>query len=140
MEKQKNTKCILRKLKRNMELSEDFLGNITNKFENILAVIPNDLRKIVVFPTNAESGLYCKIRISKDSKLDESFFTALRERLAKFQLKTLYTTGVCYSKQECYWEGVFEYYKEFPLQKFKRSLENIGSAKDITLDVLKIIE
>ena len=125
MEEELDTYCMLRKVEKHLKLPENLYNLITSKGKNVVAVLPKDLRKIIIFPTNANLGIYCKILLKRESKLDDSFFIALREHLAEFKVKTLYTTGVCYSQKECFWEGVFEYNETFSIDKFEESCSHM---------------
>ncbi|MHA1728835.1 MAG: hypothetical protein ACTSWY_08895 [Promethearchaeota archaeon] len=108
-----------------------------SKAKNVLSIITSDLRKIVLFPTNSDSGIYAKIYIKRQKTgLGDTFFLDLRKETAKFNLKTLFTTGVCFSEDRCYWEGIFEHYEGFPLEKFKKSLEKIKSVISIKVNIL----
>ena len=140
MGKKSETICILRKIEKNILLPGKFYDMIVSKAKNVVAIIPEDLRKIVLFPTNAEMALFCRIDIKKASRLDDSFFIELRNILAEHNLKTLYTTGVCYSQDECYWEGVFEYKEGFPLEDFRKSLGTIKSVVNIEMNILHPIQ
>jgi hypothetical protein len=135
-----DTICILRKIERQIDLPEYLYELITAKAENVVVIIPKDLRKILLFPTTANEGLYCKIFLKRKSKLDDSFFIELREKLTKYNLKTLYTTGVCFSQEECYWEGIFEYHDDFDLDVFKKEIYDIKTVTTVKMDVLKPLE
>ena len=106
------------------------------KGKNVLSVVTD--RKLVMFPTNADSGLYMKAFIKrKKSGLDDIFFIALRNETAKFELKTLFTSGVCFSKDECYWEGIFEFREDFPLKDFVDVINRIDSVISVKTKILK---
>jgi hypothetical protein len=140
MAENKDTICVLRKIERQINLPDYLYELITAKAKNIIAIIPKDLRKILIFPTTANEGLYCKIFLKRKSKLDDSFFIELRDKLTKFNLKTLYTTGVCFSLEECFWEGIFEYNNDFDLELFKKTIYEIKTVTSVKMDVLKPLE
>lgn len=106
---------------------------------NFLTIIPNknDVKKIILFPTNAKNGIHCQIDIKKkDNKLDDEFFVALRDVLEKYNVKTLFTTGVCMQGDICYWDGIFEYFEGFQLENFREALNNIKSVNTVNLKIL----
>jgi hypothetical protein len=135
-----DTICVLRKIEKQIKFPQQLYDYITSKAKNVVAIIPKDLRKILIFPTNTEQGLYCKIILKRKSKLDDSFFIELREKLAIFNIKTLYTTGVCFSSEECFWEGIFENTSDLDIEKFKKAIFDIKSVTDIKMEVLKPID
>jgi len=137
MEQDQLTKCIIAKISKSLNFPEEIYNSLKNKAQYIIAIIPSDLRKIALFPTDAQMGLYCRINLKRKYKLDDSFFITLREKLNNFTLKTLYTTGICFSKDECFWEGVFEYNNDFPLEEFKKTLSSIDSVEYVFTQILK---
>jgi hypothetical protein len=132
-----DTICFMARVDKKISLPGDLYNLITEKGKNILCIIPKDVKKIVLFPTNAESGIYAKINLKRENRLDDSFFISLREQITKFKLNTLFTTGICFEKVECYYEGIFEYYDNFPIEEFKHTLEKIKTVVSVTLKVLK---
>ncbi|MHA1339224.1 MAG: hypothetical protein ACTSRZ_04010 [Promethearchaeota archaeon] len=137
MTKEQSTKCVLVKIEKSISFPDEIYNELTKKAQYIIAILPNNLRKIVLFPTNTEMGLYTKINLKRKSKLDDTFFIKLRKKLNNFSIKTLYTTGVCFSKDECFWEGVFEYKKDFPLERFIEDLKTIDSVESVFTQILK---
>lgn len=129
------TVCVLKEIKREIELPVDIIDSLKKKGKNFVAIIPSDFKKIIMFPTNADKAIYCKILIRKKSRLDDVFFVELRKRLTNFGLKTLYTTGVCYSQEECYWEGIFED-NDLNIEEFRSELKTIDSVVSIKINVL----
>ena len=113
METNKELFCRINKIEENstsnnLSYPKDMYTRIKERGNNVLSVLTD--RKIVLFPTNATSGLYTKISIKRTKTgLDDSFFLALRTVTSKFNLKTLFTTGMCIKQEECFWEGIFEY-------------------------------
>lgn len=140
MDEKIDTICVLRKIEKQMKIPQHFFDYITTKTKNVVAIIPKDLRKILIFPTNTEEALYCKIILKRKSKLDDSFFIELRDKLALFNVKTLYTTGVCFSSEECFWEGIFENISNLNIGEFKKTIFDIKSVTDIKIEVLKTVE
>lgn len=136
MEENSETTCVLKKIEQQIELPIDTINALKQKGKNFVAIIPNDLRKIVMFPTNADKAIYTKILIKKKSRLDDKFFVELRKRLSKYGLKTLYTTGVCYSQEECFWEGIFED-NGLKIESFRSDLKEIDSVVSVKIKVLE---
>ena len=133
----KNTIAFMARVGKKISLPGDLYEMITAKGKNVLCIIPNDIKKIVLFPTNAESGLYAKINLRRENRLDDSFFLALREQLVKFKVNTLFTTGVCMEHVDCYWEGVLEYNDDFPLEDFKKAILSIQNVVSVRFNILK---
>ena len=142
MEEYKEIFCSITKVEENTDSKQikypkEIYNLIINKGKNVLSVITHEAKKIVLFPTNAESGIYAKIFIKrKKGGLDDSFFISLRKVTLKFKLKTLFTTGVCVKQDECFWEGIFEHKENFPIEDFKNTLNKINSVLSIKLNIL----
>ncbi|MHA1871661.1 MAG: hypothetical protein ACTSU2_10130 [Promethearchaeota archaeon] len=139
MSKSDDTLCIFTKIKDSIPLNKEIRDLISKKGENIFLIIPNpnNIKKIIMFPTKAHSGIYTKINLDKEYRLDDKFFMELRRILANFKLKTLFTTGICLELENCYWEGIFEYNEDFPIDEFKKSLQEIESVLNIKMKILK---
>lgn len=137
MENEDDTLCLIAKVNKNMVIPKNLHNMILEKGKNIVAVITKGIKKIVLFPTNADSGIYTRINIKKEKRLDDEFFLALRKILDNYNLKTLFTTGVCLKLDECYWEGIFEYFEDFNIEQFKESLKSIGSVTSVKMKLLK---
>jgi hypothetical protein len=139
MEEKQDNYFMINKVKKNSNtdilLPKEIYERVILKGKNVLSVVTD--RKLVMFPTNAETGLYMKAFIKrKKSGLDDTFFIALRTETAKFELKTLFTTGVCFSKEECFWEGIFEFRENFPLKDFIDEINKIESVISVKTKIL----
>jgi hypothetical protein len=120
----------------NVLYPKEIYERVLLKGKNVLSVVTD--RKLIMFPTNADTGLYMKAFIKrKKTGLDDTFFIALRNETAKFELKTLFTTGVCFSKDECFWEGIFEFREDFPLKDFIDAINKIDSVISVKTKILK---
>ncbi|MCP4760761.1 MAG: hypothetical protein GY870_03200 [archaeon] len=136
-----NTIAFIGKVGKEIKFPQEIYEIINKDGEksNFLTIIPNknDVKKLILFPTNAKNGIHCKINIlKKDNKLDDTFFLALREELEKYKVKTLFTTGICMQGEVCYWDGIFEYFDEFPLEEFKEALNKIKSVNSVSIKIL----
>lgn len=140
MEEEQENFFMINKVKENSNTNvlypKEIYERIVLKGKNVLSVVTD--RKLIMFPTNAETGLYMKAFIKrKKTGLDDTFFIALRNETAKFELKTLFTTGVCFSKDECFWEGIFEFREDFPLKDFIEKINKIDSVISVKTKILK---
>lgn len=140
MEEEQENFFMINKVKENSNTNvlypKEIYERIVLKGKNVLSVVTD--RKLIMFPTNAETGLYMKAFIKrKKTGLDDTFFIALRNETAKFELKTLFTTGVCFSKDECFWEGIFEFREDFPLKNFIEKINKIDSVISVKTKILK---
>ena len=139
MEEKQDNYFMINKVKKNsntdISYPKEIYERVILKGKNVLSVVTD--RKLVMFPTNADTGLYMKVFIKrKKSGLDDTFFIALRNETAKFELKTLFTTGVCFSKEECFWEGIFEFRENFPLKDFLDVIKRIESVISVKTKIL----
>lgn len=140
MEEEQENFFMINKVKENSNTNvlypKEIYERVVLKGKNVLSVVTD--RKLIMFPTNAETGLYMKAFIKrKKTGLDDTFFIALRNETAKFELKTLFTTGVCFSKDECFWEGIFEFREDFPLKNFIEKINKIDSVISVKTKILK---
>lgn len=140
MEEEQENFFMINKVKENSNTNvlfpKEIYERVLLKGKNVLSVVTD--RKLIMFPTNAETGLYMKAFIKrKKTGLDDTFFIALRNETAKFELKTLFTTGVCFSKDECFWEGIFEFREDFPLKDFIDAINKIDSVISVKTKILK---
>lgn len=121
-------------------IKADIREKIIKKGENFVGVIvnPEQMKKIVFFPTSAVKSIYTKISLAKETRLDDAFFISLREKIAKFKLKTLFTTGVCFKLDECFWEGIFEYFDGFKIEDLENEFKTIDNVVSVDLDVLSV--
>ncbi|MHA1110080.1 MAG: hypothetical protein ACTSRE_03210 [Promethearchaeota archaeon] len=130
------TLAILMNIKQCLNFPEEVIKTLHKRGENILVVIPKDVKKIVMFPTNANTGIYTRINIEKGSNLTDQFFPQLPKVLSKYQLNTLFTTGFCPDSEYCYWEGVFEYRDEISLDNLRTDLEGIKTVDSVKMTIL----
>lgn len=140
MEEEQENFFMINKVKENSNTNvlypKEIYERVVLKGKNVLSVVTD--RKLIMFPTNADTGLYMKAFIKrKKTGLDDTFFIALRNETAKFELKTLFTTGVCFSKDECFWEGIFEFREDFPLKNFIEKINKIDSVISVKTKILK---
>lgn len=140
MEEEQENFFMINKVKENSNTNvlypKEIYERVLLKGKNVLSVVTD--RKLIMFPTNADTGLYMKAFIKrKKTGLDDTFFIALRNETAKFELKTLFTTGVCFSKDECFWEGIFEFREDFPLKNFIEKINKIDSVISVKTKILK---
>ena len=130
------TLAILMNIEQSLKFPEEVIAKLLKRGENIVVVIPKDGKKVVMFPTNANTGIYTRIDIEKGSQLTDAFFPELPKVLAKYQLKTLFTTGVCLSSEYCYWEGVFEYREGISIDELRNDLEAIKTVDSVKMTIL----
>jgi len=130
------TLAILMNIKKSLNFPEIVVEKLLKRGENVVVVVPKDGKKVVMFPTEANTGIYTRIDIEKGSQLTDAFFPELPKVLGKYQLKTLFTTGVCLSTEYCYWEGVFEYRDEISLDNLRTDLEGIKTVDSVKMTIL----
>ena len=130
------TLAILMNIRKSLNFPELVIEKLVKRGENIVVVVPKDAKKVVMFPTEANTGIYTRIDIEKGSQLTDAFFPELPKVLGKYQLKTLFTTGVCLSSEYCYWEGVFEYREGISLDGLRTDLEGIKTVDSVKMTIL----
>lgn len=130
------TLAILMNIEKSLNFPEEVVKKLLKRGHNVVVVIPKDGKKVVMFPTTANTGIYTRIDIAKGSQLTDAFFPELPKVLGKYQLKTLFTTGVCLSSELCYWEGVFEYREEISLDDLRNDLEGIKTVDSVKMTIL----
>jgi len=130
------TLAILMNIEKSLNFPEEILTKLLKRGQNILVVVPTDGKKVVIFPTDANTGIYTRIDIEKGSQLTDAFFPELPKVLGKYQLKTLFTTGVCLSSEYCYWEGVFEYREGTSIEDLRSDLEEINTVDSVKMTIL----
>jgi hypothetical protein len=130
------TLAVLMNIKNCLNFPEEIIKKLENRGHNIVVVIPKDAKKVVMFPTNANTGIYTRIDIQKGSQLTDAFFPELPKVLGKYQLQTLFTTGVCLSEEYCYWEGVFEYREGISIDELRNDLVNIKTVDTVKMTIL----
>jgi len=130
------TLAVLMNIKSCLKFPEEIVKKLENRGHNVVVVIPSDGKKIVMFPTEANTGIYTRIDIEKGSQLTDAFFPELPKVLGKYQLKTLFTTGVCLSSELCYWEGVFEYREGISIDELRNELEKIKTVDTVKMTIL----
>ena len=130
------TLAILMNIKKSLNFPEMVVEKLLKRGENVVVVVPKDGKKVVMFPTEANTGIYTRIDIEKGSQLTDAFFPELPKVLGKYQLKTLFTTGVCLSSEYCYWEGVFEYREGISLDGLRTDLEGIKTVDSVKMTIL----
>ena len=130
------TLAVLMNIEKSLKFPEEITKKIKNIGQNIVVVVPKDGKKVVMFPTNANTGIYARIDIEKGSQLTDEFFPELPKILAKYELKTLFTTGVCLSTEYCYWEGVFEYREGISIDDLRNDLVNIKTVDTVKMTIL----
>ena len=130
------TLAILMNIKKSLNFPEIVIEKLLERGENVVVVVPKDGKKVVMFPTEANTGIYTRIDIEKGSQLTDAFFPELPKVLGKYQLNTLFTTGVCLSAEYCYWEGVFEYREEISLDNLRTDLEGIKTVDSVKMTIL----
>lgn len=132
------TLAVLMNIENCLKFPEEIVNKLTRRGErqNIVVVIPKDGKKVVMFPTSANTGIYTRIDIQKGSQLTDAFFPELPKVLAKYQLHTLFTTGVCLSEEYCYWEGVFEYREGISIDELRNDLISIKTVDSVKMTIL----
>ena len=130
------TLAIICDIKKSLNFPEEVVTKLLKRGKNIVVVIPKDGKKVVMFPTAANTGIYTRIDIEKGSQLTDAFFPELPKVLGKYQLKTLFTTGICLSSELCYWEGVFEYRDEISIDDLRSDLEGIKTVDTVKMTLL----
>ncbi len=127
------TLAILMSIEKSLKFPEEMKKILLAQGQNVVVILPKGGKKVVMFPTNANTGIYARIDIQKGSQLTDAFFPELPKVLSKFQLKTLFTTGVCLNTELCYWEGVFEHREGLVIEELRTALSEIK-----TVDVVKM--
>jgi hypothetical protein len=130
------TLAILMNIKSSLNFPEKIITKLLERGENVVVVVPKDAKKVVMFPTEANTGIYTRIDIEKGNSLTDSFFPELPKVLGKYQLKTLFTTGVCLSSEYCYWEGVFEYHEGVSIEDLRSDLKGIKTVESVKMTIL----
>ncbi|MBN2156413.1 MAG: hypothetical protein JW776_10245 [Candidatus Lokiarchaeota archaeon] len=130
------TLAIIMSIEKNLLFPEEVKNKLLEQGHNVVVVVPKNAKKVVMFPTSANTGIYARIDIQKGSQLTDAFFPELPKVLSKFQLKTLFTTGVCLHTELCYWEGIFEYREGLVVEDLRSALMNIKTVESVKMTIL----
>ena len=130
------TLAILMSIEKSLKFPEEIKGKLLEQGQNVVVILPKGGKKVVMFPTNANTGIYARIDIQKGAQLTDAFFPELPKVLSKFQLKTLFTTGICLNTELCYWEGVFEHREGLIIDELRSALSNIKTVDTVKMTLL----
>lgn len=120
--------CFLTKMGSEIKIPSHIMKSLESVGKNLVAVIPGESKKMTFFFTNASKVLFVRLFLNKD-KLDDTFFTSLRDTLKKLNMQNLFSTGICFKKEICVWEGVFEFEDESKFQTIQDELTKVNNVK-----------
>ena|GEM_PF-4636879 len=95
--------------------------------KSVLVIYKPTIRRIILVPiTNGVAKLILSLR-----DLPEAI-SEVTSILVESEIKTLYTTGMCYRKGSCVWEGFID------LSKTKTDLEELKKRLSLVEDVFEV--
>ena len=104
---QKHAKIFLTGFSQSIKIPKDIYSELKEKGKNIITIVPPESKKATFFFTDAEQMLVAKLKL-KENSLDDKFFLSLRDTISNLKMTNLYSSGICFKQENCYWEGVFE--------------------------------
>lgn len=121
-----------------IELPEAFLAALKpdNKTYAVLILAPNT-RIIRIIPTSSNEVAKININIGK---LSPDFLRKMGSIFIRLGIKTLYSTGLCFTQSACVYEGYIdsEELKEVSIDKIKEELERIEGVSSVVVETLSI--
>ncbi len=121
-----------------IELPEEFLAALKPDGKNFAVMIlaPNT-RIIRIIPT--ETNEVCKVSINI-GKLSPDFLRKMGSIFIRLGIKTLYSTGLCFTQSSCVYEGYIdsEELVDVTIDKIKEELERIEGVSSVIVETLTV--
>jgi hypothetical protein len=130
-------RCFLTKISPAIKIPENIFKSLEPLGKNLVAILPGESKKMTFFLTNCSQVLFVRLFLNKD-KLDDSFFTSLREKLKELGINNLFSTGICFKAEVCVWEAVFEFDDKGKLPQIQEKLEKVMNVKKTKFEVIKV--
>ncbi len=120
-----------------IELPEEFLAALKPDGKNyaVMILAPNT-RIIRIIPTETDTAIKISINIGK---LSPDFLRKMGSIFIRLGIKTLYSTGLCFTQSACVYEGYIDSdeLKEVSIETIKEELERIEGVASVDVDTLK---
>ncbi|MHA1302744.1 MAG: hypothetical protein ACTSQE_01630 [Candidatus Heimdallarchaeaceae archaeon] len=121
-----------------IELPEEFLEALKpdGKSHAVLILAPNT-RIIRIIPTESPEVIKININIGK---LSPDFLRKMGSIFIRLGIKTLYSTGLCFTQSACVYEGYIdsEELKEISIDTIKDELERIEGVSSVEVEHLTV--
>ncbi len=121
-----------------IELPEEFLEALKpdGKSHAVLILAPNT-RIIRIIPTESPEVIKININIGK---LSPDFLRKMGSIFIRLGIKTLYSTGLCFTQSSCVYEGYIdsEELKEVSIDTIKEELERIEGVSSVEIEHLTV--
>ncbi|MHA1115446.1 MAG: hypothetical protein K9W45_06415 [Candidatus Heimdallarchaeum aukensis] len=121
-----------------IELPEEFLEALKpdGKSHAVLILAPNT-RIIRIIPTESPEVIKININIGK---LSPDFLRKMGSIFIRLGIKTLYSTGLCFTQSACVYEGYIdsEELKEVSIDTIKDELERIEGVSSVEVEHLTV--
>jgi hypothetical protein len=138
-ESKKLASCFLVQNSESIKIPPEIYQELHGRGKNMVGVIPGDSKKLTFFLTDAGQILFVRLFLHKD-RLDDSFFTSLRNTLKELGMTNLFSTGLCFKEQICVWEGVFEYENDANYATVEDRLSQVLHVNKAKLEKIKLTQ
>jgi len=138
-ESKKLASCFLVQNSSSIKIPPEIYSELQGRGKNLVAVIPGDSKKLTFFLTDAGQILFVRLFLHKD-RLDDSFFTSLRNTLKDLGMTNLFSTGLCFKEQVCVWEGVFEYGSDANFSMVEEQLAKVLHVNKAKLEIIRLAQ
>lgn len=122
-----------------IELPESFLKSLRPKEGSFAVMILAPSTKIIrIIPTDSDEVIKVAIEISE---LSPDFLQKLGSILTKHKIKTLYSTGLCFTQDTCVYEGYVDKseLKGLSMDGLQNELNGIKGVSAVDISVLEAI-
>jgi len=122
-----------------LELPKSFVTTLKEsegqEYPYLIMILNNSSQVIRIAPTNGEQVVKLTIYISE---LAPSFLQRLGDVLTKSKVKTLYSTGVCFTEKTCSYEGYIDLteFVETSPENLKTALSQIPGISKVEMEIL----
>lgn len=121
-------------------LPKEFIKALTPGDKNyaVMVIAPNT-KIIRIIPTSSDEVIKISINIGK---LSPDFLNKMGSIFIKLGIKTLYSTGLCFTQESCVYEGYIDKaeLKGTTVDIIKNELLNIDGVSSVEIENLKVAE
>ena len=124
----------------NIPLSQDFINTLEiDQDRAVLVVFSPKTSVIKILPTRSSDVVKIGIDIGK---LGPNFLRHMGSLFAKWDFKTLYSTGLCFTQESCVYEGYIDSSdierNDLTVESIIGDIESIDGVKGVRIDRLKL--
>lgn len=121
-----------------LEMPKSFVNTLKEggmESSHAIMILNPSTRVIRITPTTSNEVVKLSIVISE---LSPDFLQALGKVLTRHKLKTLYSTGICFTQDTCSYEGYIDMseFAEIPPDQMREEISKITGISQVNLEII----